>query len=296
MFNFDDLRFFLELARAERLVEAARRLGVDHTTVGRRIAALEERLQARVFDKSPSGYTLTEAGRALLPHAEAVEAEARAIMAQVAGEAAAPTGTVRTILPEAFGSHFLASRLAPFREQHPDIHLELVEETRHRSLSRRDADLAITLSRPRAGRLVAQKIGTYCLRLYGAPEYLKSRPEIRSDSDLADHDFIWFVDDHLDFEELRRIEKQARNVRIVLRSTSVTGQAQAALGGAGLAFLPCFLGDETPGLVRVLPETSVSTRDLWLVVHEDLRRVARVRAVADFLRQLVKKHSGLLTG
>lgn len=295
--NWNDLRFFLALQRDGRLITAARRLRVDHTTVARRIATLEEALGARLFEKSPAGHMLTDAGRALVPYAEAVEAQYSAMMMQVAGKDTALSGTVRVMAPDVFGSRLIMPSLADFREQHGDIRVEVVEETRHGALSRREADLALTFSRPEVGRLVARKLGEFCLRLYASPEYLERRgmPETAEDLSVY-HDFIWFVDDLLNIEEIRRIEKQSKDINVVMRCTSMAGQAHAAATGGGLAYLPCFYADRLPGLVRVLPDSQVSTRELWLVGHEDTRRVARISALSGFLEKLVRSCRAELIG
>ena len=158
MFNWDDLRHFLELSRRGRLISAAQHLQVDHTTVSRRIAALEESLNTRLFDRTPHGYQLTKAGQSLLTHAEAMEAQSIGLYQDVSGEDATLSGTVRMAATEGLAIEFLSRHMDRFREQHPGIVLELVASTPPLNLSRREADLAITLSRPQTGRLIAWKL------------------------------------------------------------------------------------------------------------------------------------------
>lgn len=296
MFNWDDIRFFLELARKGRLVAAASRLQVDHTTVSRRIAQLEQSVDARLFDKSPQGYQLTEAGRRLMTYAEAMEAQSIAVLKDISGKDAQLTGTVRLATPEAMGGQFIARNLMDFRTRHPGIELELVAETRRMSLSKREADIAITLSRPESGRLIAWKLGEYSLGLYGAPAYLDAHPPIRTSDDLAGHAFIGYIDDLLQMPELRFWETLVRDPNLVFRSTNVMAQYNACVDGVGLALLHSFMTVGDTQLCPVLAAEVRAVRELWLVVHEDLRHVARVNAVCQYLTDLIRVRQPLLLG
>ncbi|MBW7836606.1 MAG: LysR family transcriptional regulator [Sphingomonadales bacterium] len=296
MFNWDDLRFFLELARKGRLVSAAQRLHVDHTTVSRRIAQLEEAVNARLFDKSPQGYQLTEAGRRLMPYAEAVEAQSIAVYKDISGKDAQLSGTVRLATTEAVGSQVIAHHLPRFRARHPGIELELIAETRRLSLSKREADLAIALARPESGRLVAKKLATYRLGLYAAPGYLASAPAIAKREDLSAHPFISYIDDLLQMPELRFMESIVKEPNIVFRSSNMMAQYNACVEGVGLAFLHAFMAEYDPRLRPVLASDVAIERELWLVVHEDLRHVARVDAVCEFLTDLLHELQPMLLG
>ncbi|MEX1147017.1 MAG: LysR family transcriptional regulator [Sphingomonadales bacterium] len=296
MFNWDDIRYFLELARKGRLVAAARRLQVDHTTVSRRIAHLEQAVDARLFDKSPQGYQLTEAGRRLMVYAEAMETQSMAVYKDISGKDAQLTGTVRLATTEAVGSQLIARHLADFRTRHPGIELELVAETRRLSLSKREADIAIALSRPDSGRLIAWKLADYSLRLYGAPAYLDAHPPIRTPDDLAGHDFIGYIDDLLQMPELRFWESLVREPNLVFRSTNVMAQHNACADGVGLALLHSFMAKDDSRIRPVLAGDVEVVRGLWLVVHEDLRHVARVSAVCQYLTELMHTCQPLLMG
>ena len=296
MYNWNDLKYFLELSRRGKLVEAARRLQVDHTTVSRRITALEESLNARLFDKSPRGYQLTDAGLRLLPLAEQMEAQSTSLYQSISGKDASFSGTVRLAAPEAVGINIIAPNMHLFRQKFPDIELELVAETRQTSLSKREADIAITLARPSSGRLVAWKLGDYRLRLYGAPRYLASHPPVESTDDLSGHDFIGYIDDLIQMPQLRFMEELFRNPHIVFRSTNVMAQYRAALGGVGLAMVHCFMVGEEAKLVPVLPEQIFVERQYWLMVHEDLRKVTRIDAVCGFLTDLFRDKQALMLG
>lgn len=290
MFDWNDLRFFLEMSRLGRLAEAAQRLHVDHTTVSRRIAALEEALGTRLFDKSPRGHVLTEAGQKLLAHAELMESQSVALYQALSGEDTELSGTVRLATPEAFGTHFLAPHLPEFRRLHPRIELELVSDTRRTSLSKREADLAVTLGRPDSGRLIGWKLTDYRLQLYAAPAYLADKPEIMTAADLKTQDFISYIDDLLALPELRVLPGLVRNPNIVFRSTSIMAQQRAAAAGLGIALLHCFSVDAQPELTPVLADQISVMREYWLLVHEDLRNVARIDAVCRFITAVVRRN------
>ncbi|WP_321396595.1 LysR family transcriptional regulator [Emcibacter sp.] len=296
MYNWNDLKYFLELSRRGKLVEAARKLHVDHTTVSRRITALEEALNARLFDKSPRGYQLTDAGLRLLPLAEQMESQSTTLYQSISGKDASFSGTVRLAAPEAMGINIIAPNMGRFREKYPDIELELVAETRQTSLSKREADIAITLARPVSGRLVAWKLCDYRLRLYGAPSYLEKHPAIRTVDDLSDHQFIGYIDDLIQMPELRFMDELLKNPRIIFRSSNVMAQYKAALQGVGLAIIHCFMATNEPGLVPILSDEISVGRQYWLMVHEDLHKVARIDAVCKFLTDLFRQNQHLMLG
>ncbi len=296
MFNWDDLRFFLELSRQGRLVAAARKLHVDHTTVARHISALEESLNTRLFDRTPRGYVLTKAGQSLLRHAESMESQSIDLYQDVSGEDATLTGTVRMAATEGLAIEFLAGQMDAFRQKHPGIVVELVASTPPLNLSRREADLAITLSRPQSGRLVARKLANYALGLYATPDYLNRMPEIRSMEDLSEHDFIWYIDDLVTLPQLRFLEEEVKDPNVVFQSTSVVAHFNAALTGLGMAMLHCFAAGPDERFIRILPNDIDIKREFWLVVHEDLRHVARVEAVCDFLADVLHENQPLLLG
>lgn len=296
MYDWNDLRFFLELSRRGRLVSAARKLHVDHTTVSRRIAALEDELNVRLFDKSPRGYKLTDAGMRLLPHAEQMEARSNHLYQDISGKDARLSGTVRLAAPEGLSAHIIAHNLGQFREMHPDIELELMAESRRTSLSKREADIAITLARPDAGRVIAWKLCDYRLKLYGSEDYLAKHAAIPKIDDLSDHDFISYIDDMIQLPELRFLDQVIKDPHVVFRSTSVMAQYNAALDGIGLSVVHCFMADQDERLIAILPREIFIDREYWLVVHEDLRHVARVDAVCRFLTRLLKDQHNRMMG
>lgn len=282
-FNWNDLRAFLAVARTTRLTTAAARLGMDHTTVGRRIAALETGLGARLFDRSPQGYALTPHGERLMPAAERIESLTLTAAADLGEADQAVTGVVRIGAPEGFGSYVLAPLMAPLAERHPGLDIQLVAISGVLSLSKREADIAVTLSAPREGRLVSRKLTDYGLSLYAAPAYLDARPPIRTRADMAGQRFVGYIEDLLYSPELDYMQAPDVDIHVSVQSSNLIAQLQATLAGAGLCVLPDFIAVRQPGLVRVLPETVHLERNLWLVVHADLKNLARIRVVTDMI-------------
>ena len=286
-FDWNDLRAFLAVSRSGRLTAAAARLGVDHSTLSRRIGALEHALKAKLFDRSPTGYTLSEPGRRLLPMAEEMERLAIGAGESVGGSATAVEGTVRIGSPEGFGSYFLAPRIAALNARHPQLTVQLVAASAVFSLARRDADIVISVSRPPAGRLQVSKLIDYDLGLYAAASYLGEAATIRSCDDLKGHRFVSYIGELLHFPELDFLQHVAPDGATSVESSNLLAQLRATLAGAGLCVLPAFLAGEEQGLVRVLPDEVSLTRSLWLIVHQDLAELARIKAVVRFIKDEV---------
>ncbi|WP_112177024.1 LysR family transcriptional regulator [Paraburkholderia unamae] len=295
--NWDDLRYFLEVARTQRASGAAKRLGVDHTTVARRVRELEAALGTVLFDKSRSGgFVLTAEGQRLLAYADAVETTVQSASEQFALGAQSLSGHVRVGSTEGFGCFFLAPQLARFTGQHPDMSIDLLPVPHFVSLSKREADLAIMLERPERGQYVYTKLCDYRLRLYGTPAYLERHERIRSPVDLRNHAFISYVADLAFSHELLYLERTAPNVTANLCSTSVIAQYHAALQGSALAILPCFMAAPDPRLVAILPDEIVVTRRFWLCSREDLRKLRRITSLWDYLRAAADANRPLLMG
>jgi DNA-binding transcriptional LysR family regulator len=295
-FDWDDLRFFLAVARSGRLTTAARRLAADHATVSRRISSLEVSLKAKLFERRPQGYALTPHGEVLLRKAEAMETEALGIQSEIGGADMALSGVVRIGAPDGFGVCFLAPRLAQLTRAHSGLEIQLVAMPRLLSLSKREADIAVTLAPPKEGKIVARKLAEYKLNLYAAPSYLAAHPQIASVEELGGHSIVGYIDDLIFTPELDYLDEVLRGMRATLQSSNLVAQMQATIAGAGLCILPAFMASTQPGLVQVLPDTVSLTRHFWLVVHADLKDVARVRTTADFIVREVKAARALLLG
>lgn len=287
-FDWSDLRFFLAVARAGRLTAAAARLGVEHSTVSRRIGALEATLGAKLFDRRPHGYALTAAGERLMAAAEGMESLALAAQGSIAGADLGVAGTVRIGAPDGFGTFFLAPRIAALADTHPDLDIQLLAMPRLFSLTKREADLAVSLSRPKEGRLAARKLTDYRLRLYASRGYLARSGPIDSRAALTRAAFVGYVDDLIYAPELDYAPLVGKDLRVRIKSSSLVAQLTATRGGAGLCVLPCFMGELFTGpgerdLVPVLAEEVSITRTFWLISHTDMRDLARIRVAADHI-------------
>lgn len=292
-FDWDDLQSFLAVARSGRLTLAARRMGVDHTTLGRRLQSLERALGANLFERHATGYSLTAQGESLLASAEAMEGLAMTIMEDLAGSAGSLSGAVRIGTPDGFGSFFLAPRIGQLAARHPDLEVQLVAMPRLFSLSKREADIAISLAQPDAGRLHGRKLTDYELGLYAARSYVAASPPIESVADLPGHRFISYIDDLLYTPELDYLPQISRDIRPQLKSASLVAQFRAVEAGAGIAVLPCFLVDSHADLVRLLPAEVSLIRSFWLLIHSDLRHLSRIRVTAEFIAEEVRRNSRL---
>ena len=288
-FDWNNLRTFLAVARSGRLTAAAARLGADHTTVARRISALEQSLAAKLFNRSPTGYSLTAQGERLLPRAEQMESLALAAQSEVGGSDLSVAGTVRIGAPEGFGSYFLAPRMSALAEAHPQLEIQLVAIPGVLSLSKREADIAVSLSPPAEGRLLARKLTDYRLGLYGSRAYLDASPPLRTRADMKEHRFIGYIEELLYAPELNYMSAPDVQISVGLKSSNLIAQLRATLAGAGLCVLPQFIAAGEPGLVRVLPDSVSLTRSFWLLTHADLKNVARVRATSQFIVDEVRR-------
>lgn len=293
--DWDNLRYFLELARAGTLVAAARRLGVDHTTVARRLQALERQLDTPLFAREAGGHRLTEAGRRLLPQVEAMQRAFRALEQRTAPLADEDLGgLVRVGATEGFGTVVLAPALAGFGLRHPRLVIDLLALPRQVHLSRREADLVISLERPARGPVLAVKLCDYSLHLYAARSYLEAQAPIHAREDLRGHRFISYVDDLLFSKELQFLDELYAPEAFALRSTSVLAQHRAVQAGTGIAVLPAFVAEADPLLARVLPAQARFVRSFWMSMPAEAKSVARMKAVWDFLRDAVQQRQSRL--
>lgn len=294
--DWDNLRIFLELARGRRLMDAAERLGIDYSTVSRRIRRFEAELGTQLFDRNNQGYILTAQGQQLVEYAERVEATLHLAQERLTGHNAALSGQIRLACTEGLGTHFLASQLAHFCARHPHITLDLLPLSRFVNLPKREADLAITIERPGSGAYAVAKLCDYHLKLYASPAYLAKRGPIVAALDLVRHDFIGYVDDLVFSEELRYLEQIVPSDRVGYRSTNVVAQCSAVRQGTGLAVLPCFLASPFADLVPVLEDQVLFKRSFWLVVPEERQNLARVKVLRQFLKDAVERNRGFLLG
>jgi DNA-binding transcriptional LysR family regulator len=286
--RWDDLRVFLAVAGQSRLHAAGRVLGLDPATVGRRVTALEEALGARLFDRSPQGYTLSEAGRNLLAHAQAMESQAGAAAAEIGGQADRLSGTVRIGAPDGVSNYLLIDACDALSRDNPELQVQVVSVPRMFSLSKREADLAITVSPPTAGRLTVRKIADYRLRLYAQAELAASLGPVRSMADLRGVRGIGYISDMIFDRELDYYALLGRETEPSLTSNSLLMQLRWCLRGVGICILPEFVAREHPELVVLLPEDIRLTRSFYLIRHQDDARVARINRIAEVVVDRVR--------
>lgn len=286
-FDWNALQSFLAVVRCGRLTVAAQQLGIDHSTLSRRITGLEKDLQVRLFDRQPSGYTLTPQGETLLNSAQAMETTALGILDHIAGASRKIAGTVRIGTPDGFGTSFLTSRLCKLTQRYPGLNIQLVTMPRVFSLSKREADIAISLSPPSEGRLHTRKLTDYELGLYGARHYLAQHPPVLSVAELKQHRFIGYIEDMIYSPALDYLPLVSGDIHPFFASSNLLVQYQATLQGHGLCILPCFMADTTPGLERILREDIALQRSFYMIIHSDIRNIARIRLTSDFIAREV---------
>lgn len=292
--SWDDVRIFLAVARSGQILGAAKRLGVNHATVARRLTALENDINTKLLTRRTNGCELTHAGEEFLLSAERMEAEMLSIRSSLGDADVSISGSVRIGAPDGFGVSFLAPRLATLTARYPDLKIQLVPVPRSFSLSRREADIAITVDRPDQGRLVAKKLVDYTLCLYASRSYLAEHPAPRSIDDLPQHRLVGYVDDLVISPSLNYAPEITREWRPAFEISSAIGQVEAVKAGAGIGILHTFIAREYPDLVPVLPERRIH-RSYWLAYHESVRTLRRITAVSSFISDLVNGETGRFT-
>lgn len=286
--NWDDVRMFLVVARTGQFLAAAKRIGVNHATLSRRVTALEEDLKTRLLIRRTNGCELTAEGEVFLRAAERMETEMLEAQAQVGRVDSALAGTVRIGAPDGFGVYFLAPRLGQLTARHPELKIQLVPVPRSFSLSQREADIAITIERPEQGRLVSSRLTDYSLGLYASRAYLEEAGTPDAVETLKDHRRIGYVEDLIYSPSLNYTGEIMRNWDAGFEISSAIGQTEAVRAGAGIGILHIYIARQYPDLVRILPSISIQ-RAYWTIYHESARDLARVRTVADFVHQAVRE-------
>ena len=281
--DWDDLRIFLAVARSESLSGAGKRLKIDPATVGRRIARLEEDMGARLFAKSPQGYALTEEGTRLMPHAERAEAALDSAHETLSGPEGL-SGQIRIGAPDGCANYLLPQVLAAICDANPGLEVQIVALPRVFNLSKREADMAIAVSRPTAGRLTVQKLTDYHLHLAAHPDYLARSPVLATAADLRLHRLVGYIPDMIHDKELDYLTELGAST-VALGSNSVSVQLNWLRAGAGVGVVHDFALPAAPELVRLIPDQVALTRSFWLIRHADDGRVERLNRFADLLAQ-----------
>jgi DNA-binding transcriptional LysR family regulator len=288
-FDWDDLRVFLDVARTGNLSQTSRRLRIDHSTVSRRISQLERALGSGVFERTRAGFRLNDLGKRLLPHAEAIESAMLKVRSEVIETAPQAGGTVRLATMEGIASLYLAPRARLLRDVAPDLILELVTSPQMIHVNRREADLFLSFFKPPGQGLISEKIGGFRLGLYASPDYLERRGRPADRTDLDAHDFITYVEDLIQVDTVRWLDEVVKHPRVVMHSSSMIAQRNAAIGGLGIVLLPRFAVQPTTPLVPILHEAAFTTREIWTSVHQDLQFAPRIRTVTAFLAAQIRR-------
>lgn len=285
--DWERVRIFLEVARAGQFLKAAKHLRLNHATVARQVTALEKSLKVKLLGRHTSGCVLTTAGEALVAAAERAESEFLKVGGSIEGAAEAITGTVRVGAPDGLGNYFLADRLGALAARHPGLVIQLVPLPRTFSLSRREADVAITLDRPKQGRLILSKLTDYTLSVYAGKNYFSREGPISSQSDLAGRLFVTHVED---FAYSRALDYASALGKLMSRRYecgSVVAQMEAVRSGHGIGILHDYAARRYPELQRLLPDVRF-VRSYWLTSHPDTHETRRVHEVHRFIVASVK--------
>jgi DNA-binding transcriptional LysR family regulator len=287
--KWDDLRIFLAVARLDSISNAGKSLKLDPATVGRRIARLEEQLQSRLFVKSPQGYALTDAGESLLVHANQVEQAVTQALEEVQGQSNVLRGSVRIGAPDGSANYLLPQVCAEICDENPGLEVQIVALPRVFNLSKREADMALTVSPPETGRLSVQKVADYHLHLAASKQYLANRDAITTKADLKNHRLIGYIPDMIFDKELDYVAEVGQAAHASLTSNSFSVQLNWARLGAGVCIVHDFAMPAFPELVKILQHQVSLKRAFYLIRHSDDRRVERLNRFAEILAYKLRR-------
>jgi DNA-binding transcriptional LysR family regulator len=289
--DWGHIRVFLSVARTGQFLAAARRLNVDHATVSRRISALERDIGARLFDRRALGSVLTPAGDRLLIFAEQVETKIFQAQAEVRKSDVDVSGTVRIGVPDVFGTVFLSAQLGKLKARYPRLAIQVVPISRALSFSKREADVAIMIGRPKEGRLAVRKLVDYSLHFYASKTYLAKRGTPGNRSDLRQHSIVTYVQDLLVTDQLNFVPEFNETDMDRLECASAIAQISAVRSGAGIGILHDY-AIQRDSLLQIILPSEAFLRSYWLVTHLDIRDISRIRAVTDFIAAEVAAQRG----
>ena len=294
MLDWDDLRYFLSIARLGNLSAAAKELRVAQSTVGRRLASLEASLGVRLLNRTPNGYVSTAAGQEVLAKAEQIQAEALSLERDVGSRDTAIAGLVRVTCTESVASHIIAPFFSDLHRKHPDIVVELIPDARELSLSMREADIALRLTQSNRHDLMTRRVGTLGFSLYASAGYLDQHGSLNVEDGLLGHHLVTQQDDIQDSEQTGWFAALAHEAKVSLRTSSHEAAVVAAVHGAGIACLARFRADQEPKLVQLPTPSPVPTTGLWLVLHKDNRSNARIRAILTLIADGIRSAASTL--
>lgn len=297
MQNWNDLRLILAISRARTLKGGADLLRINHSTAFRNLNTIEQKLGARLFERLPGGvYQPTPIGERAAATAERMETEAHALDRDITGSDTRLVGNLRVTSSETLAFRVLTEQLARFRGLHPGIMVELAVDNRVFDLSRREADVALRVTRPREPELFGKKLANIAWTIYGAPQVV-GQGAVDDPADLREHPFVGWSEATRGVAAADWLNESLRPMNHAYRTNSLINQFTAARAGMGLAVLPCYLGDLEPGLVRgVRDPIALLTRELWIVTHEDLKGTARIKAFLETVGDGLAAQRALFAG
>lgn len=290
--DWDDLRVFLAVAREGTLSVAARALGVNHSTVLRRLGALEARMDVRLFDRLPTGYAMTLAGESLRDRLRGVEEQIDAAQRQLSGLDLRLSGTIRVTTTDTFLIGLLGPTLAEFRALHPGIQLQLVVNNTFLSLSKREADVAIRPTNAPPEHLIGRRAGRIQTAVYASKTYLKKAA--KRQMPLAEHDWVAPDESLSHLAQAKWLRTHIPAHRIAAQVDSVSGMVQLVKRGMGMGMLLCMLAEPEKELVQVEPPSDALDTQVWVLTHPDLKEVARIKAFTDFVHARLAAHEMVL--
>jgi DNA-binding transcriptional LysR family regulator len=293
MEGWDDIRFFLAIARESSLSGAARALGVDHATAGRRLSAFERRLGATLFNRTPEGFAITAAGRAILSRAEEMEAAALAVERLGTGHDTSASGLVRVTTLELLAYRVILPAVANLQRTNPELQVDMLVSIRTLDIARRQADIAVRIARPADPGLICRKLGEIGVTAYASRDYLAVRGRPKRGAGLSGHSLINYIMTPASLGAPYYGES-LEGARVAMHTTSTFAQIEAAANGIGIAELPCSWADEHPRLERVWPDERPTMRPVWLVIHQDLRRAAKIRLMSNAIADAFERDATVL--
>jgi DNA-binding transcriptional LysR family regulator len=296
MFDWNDLRYFLAIAREGSTLAAAKALGVSQPTVQRRLSALEESIKRQLVEHHPTGYRLTEFGKTLFPHAEDVERSITAFQRQLMSGGQELSGTLRVTCPEGTASRLLAPLIESFRAKYPELRVDLIMTDRRLDLAKGEAEVAVRMHKPGDDSLIARKIADTPWSVYASRSYIKRHGRPQQQEDLDNHAVIEFGGEIAQIQASRWLRSMAPRATIAARGNSMLGVLAAVKSGAGLAPLPMLLGGGEEDLEPLLAPIPEIGSKIYIVMHSDLRRTARVRAFCEFVATEIVRFRPLMVG
>lgn len=294
MVDANDLQLFLDLLRSGRIITVAKLRQLDHATVSRRVVRLEQALGARLFDRSPAGWTPTAAGLQLARKAELVESLLGEVIEDFRPSDEELTGTVRVVAPDGFATYAITPRIESLRRRNPALKIELETSTSRSVAQLQTFDVAVTAEPPQQRGAHIYELCTYELKTFSSEKYLSNsgRP-VETLEQLSGHSLIGYIDALMELESLKVLREITGSESIMIRTNNITAQVQAVRNGLGIALLPAYIVEDVPDLVPVLPEAIAVPRSYWITVPNQLARVPRVQAVVSLLRDVVRQHPAL---